>query len=70
MSMPIYEYYCADCDVEFDKLVKLADANVVQECPECGERHTQKKLSIFATSGSGAGQSTAVSSCGGGGRFS
>ncbi|CAG0934161.1 hypothetical protein TFLX_03372 [Thermoflexales bacterium] len=68
--MPIYEYYCADCDVEFDKLVKLADANVVQACPECGGRHTQKKLSTFATRGSGAGQSMAVSNCGGGGRFS
>lgn len=69
--MPIYEYYCADCKVEFDKLVKLSDANVVQDCPECGGRHTQKKLSIFATSGGSTGQGVAASSCGGGGgRFS
>ncbi len=69
-SVPIYEYYCPDCDVEFEKLVKLAEANAVQDCPECGGRHTQKKPSVFATSGSSTGARAAASSCGGGGRFS
>jgi putative FmdB family regulatory protein len=68
--VPIYEYYCADCNVEFDKLVKLSEASVVQDCPECGGRHTQKKLSTFATSGSSTSKGVAASSCGGGGRFS
>ncbi len=36
ISVPIYEYSCADCKIEFDKLVKLSDAKVVQDCPECG----------------------------------
>jgi putative FmdB family regulatory protein len=70
MSVPIYEYYCFDCDVEFEKLVKLSEANAAQDCPECGGRHTHKKLSTFATSGSANGKSAAASSCGGGGRFS
>jgi putative FmdB family regulatory protein len=70
MSVPIYEYYCPDCDVEFEKLVKLAEANAVQDCPECGGRHTQKKLSVFATSGGSTGAGAASSSCGSGGRFS
>jgi putative FmdB family regulatory protein len=65
--VPIYEYYCADCEMEFDKLVKLSDASVVQNCPECGGRHTQKKLSTFATSG-GSTSAGAAASCGG--RFS
>jgi putative FmdB family regulatory protein len=70
-SVPIYEYYCADCKTDFDKLVKISDANAKQECPECGGRHTQKKLSTFATSGGSIGQGAAASSCGsGGGRFS
>ena len=68
--MPIYEYYCPDCDVEFEKLVKLSEANAVQDCPECGARHTQKKLSVFATSGGSTGAGTAASSCGSSGRFS
>ena len=67
--MPIYEYYCADCQIDFDKLVRISDANVVQDCPECGGRHTHKKLSTFATSGGSTGKAVAAS-CGGGGRFS
>ena len=70
MSVPIYEYYCPDCDVEFEKLVKLSEANAAQDCPECGGRHTQKKLSVFATSGGSTGKGAAASSCGSGGRFS
>jgi putative FmdB family regulatory protein len=67
--MPIYEYHCPDCNSNFEKLVRLSEANVVPECPECGQRHTQKKLSTFATSGSNTG-GLAASSCGGSGRFS
>lgn len=67
--MPIYEYYCPDCEVEFEKLVKLSEANALQDCPECGGRHTQKKLSTFATSGGSTGRSVSAGSCGGGGRF-
>jgi putative FmdB family regulatory protein len=70
MSVPIYEYYCPDCDVEFEKLVRLSEANAAQDCPDCGGRHTQKKLSTFATSGGSTGKGAAASSCGGGGRFS
>jgi putative FmdB family regulatory protein len=68
--VPIYEYYCPDCDGEFEKLVKLAEANAVQDCPECGSRHTRKKLSTFATGGSSTSKSVSAGSCSGGGRFS
>ncbi len=69
--MPIYEYYCPDCSTNFEKLVRLSEANNTPDCPECGEKHAQKKLSAFATSGGSAGYSaTASSSCGGGSRFS
>jgi len=54
--VPIYEYYCPDCDVEFEKLVKLSQADAVQDCPECGGRHTHKKISVFATSGGSTGK--------------
>ena len=59
--MPIYEYTCADCKTDFDKLVKISDANAKQDCPECGGRHTQKKLSTFATSGGSTGQGAVAS---------
>ena len=67
--MPIYEYYCPDCEIEFEKLVRMSEANVLPECPECGGRHAQKKLSTFATRGA-ISQGATVSGCGGSGRFS
>ncbi len=68
--MPIYEYYCPDCDVEFEKLVGMSEAKVQPECPECGGRHTRKKLSTFASRGGPTGKSVSASSCGdGSGRF-
>ena len=70
ISVPIYEYYCPDCDVEFERLVKLSEANAAQDCPECGGRHTQKKLSVFAARGGSTGKGAVASSCGSGGRFS
>jgi len=68
--MPIYEYYCPDCSTEFEKLVRLSEANKTPDCPECGEKHAQKKLSAFAMSGGSTGSGATASSCGGGGRFS
>ena len=70
--MPIYEYYCPECEVEFEKLVKMSDADTQQTCPECGGRQSHKKLSTFATSGLSTSRAVSASSCGsgGGGRFS
>ena len=68
--MPLYEYHCPDCNEQFEKLVRLSEANVLPECPECGGRHTQKLLSTFATSGGSTGYGAAASSCGDSGRFS
>ena len=67
--MPIYEYYCPDCEIEFEKLVRLSEADATPECPECGGRHAQKKLSTFATSGGSTGRGVAASSCGGSSGF-
>jgi putative FmdB family regulatory protein len=49
--MPIYEYACQDCGREFETLVR---ASTVPQCPHCASTHLDKKLSVFATSASGA----------------
>lgn len=52
--MPIYEYQCAECGHQFDRLQKIADAPLVA-CPEC-EKDTLIKLvsaPSFRLSGSG-----------------
>jgi putative FmdB family regulatory protein len=68
--MPIYEYYCPNCSASFETLVRLSEASKTPDCPECGEKHAQKKLSAFAMSGGSAGPGVTASSCGGRGRFS
>lgn len=48
--MPIYEYRCEACDHEFEELVRGDEAVA---CPRCAAERARKKLSTFATAGSG-----------------
>lgn len=52
--MPIYEYKCADCKHEFEKLQKISD-ELLKECPECGKPSLKKLMSAagFRLKGSG-----------------
>jgi len=42
--MPIYEYRCAECGHELEKLQKMSDAPLV-DCPACGQAALQKLVS-------------------------
>lgn len=42
--MPIYEYRCADCGHEMEKLQKISDAPLT-DCPACGKPALQKLVS-------------------------
>lgn len=44
--MPIYEYACAACGKEFEKLVRMSAP--APECPNCKSTDLRKKLSAFA----------------------
>ena len=59
--MPIYEYRCASCGKEFEKLVRSSDT---PECPQCHSHELRKKLSVFATSTQTAGGSSLPEACG------
>lgn len=60
--MPIYEYCCEDCEHEFEKIVKMSQADLEQVCPECGAAHSRRKLSRFAVGrGGGSGASAPAS---------
>lgn len=69
--MPLYEYQCMTCGKQFEKMVSFAQAGQKPECPECHSNDTQKRLSLFASTGSSANSSgVALSrSCGSNGRF-
>lgn len=42
--MPIYEYRCAECGHEMEKLQKISDPPLT-ECPACGKTALQKLVS-------------------------
>jgi len=50
--MPIHEYVCADCDQEFEELIR-GEERVA--CPRCHGARATKKFSTFMTSRAGEG---------------
>ncbi|RLB00911.1 MAG: zinc ribbon domain-containing protein [Deltaproteobacteria bacterium] len=59
--MPIYEYRCNECEMDFEKLVSLSSPGEVA-CPFCGSKNIRKKISLFTSD-------TGGESCTGTGRF-
>ena len=49
--MPIYEYTCDDCQVDFETLVR---GDEQPECPTCGGSRLAKQFSVPAAPVSGA----------------
>ena len=59
--MPIYEYHCNTCGKDFELLVR---SSTDIECPECGNRDLNKKLSAFAIGSSQTQPDSLCSTCG------
>ncbi len=60
--MPIFEYACTKCGQEFETLVR---AGSTPSCPGCQSTDLNKRLSAFATAGSGAdAKAQGMGSCG------
>jgi putative FmdB family regulatory protein len=56
VELPIYEFECLDCGLEFEKLVRKSGSEPEVACPECGGRNVEQQVSAFAarmTSGKG-----------------
>ncbi len=51
--MPIYEYYCTNCEKQFEELV-LEKRPAVVHCPACGTNEVNRLISLFATTSPGA----------------
>lgn len=45
--MPIYEYQCSDCNLKFEKIQKISEANITT-CPKCNKHSVQKLISATA----------------------
>jgi putative FmdB family regulatory protein len=69
--MPIYEYYCEDCENSFEALVRPGRPEDAA-CPQCHGAHLSREMSVFASarsgdSSAGGGGFTPMSGGGGGG---
>ncbi|GBD09802.1 hypothetical protein HRbin22_02063 [Candidatus Thermoflexus japonica] len=62
--MPLYEYRCRACGAEFERLVRWNTPVEEIECPRCGRREAEKRLSRFATAGTGGREPRGSPSCG------
>ena len=58
--MPLYEYFCSDCQSTFDLLRHITEADKPIVCPDCNGRHTSRGLSTFYCHSSNAGDREAV----------
>jgi putative FmdB family regulatory protein len=47
--MPIYEYYCDQCNVIFNFYSSRVNTTKVPACPKCGKKELSKQISTFAT---------------------
>lgn len=45
--MPLYEFSCSACGVEFEVLVR---GEAPQSCPSCESRDVKRRVSLFAVS--------------------
>lgn len=52
--MALYEYRCAECGTEFEKIVSPSNQKKKIACPICKSKRVKRKLSLFASSRSGA----------------
>ena len=51
--MPIYEFLCARCEKEFEKLILSARERDGIRCPHCGSDEVRQQISLCAFSSDG-----------------
>lgn len=69
--MPLYEYICADCGTDFEKMMRFDQSEEKPACPSCDSIDTHKKLSLFSSKAtlSFTGNSSSASCSGSRGGF-
>ena len=49
--MPIYEFFCQECNVIFNFFSSRPNSDKRPDCPKCGRKELRKMMSTFATIG-------------------
>jgi putative FmdB family regulatory protein len=47
--MPIYEFYCQECDTVFDFYSKTVNTEKIPSCPLCNREKLERHVSMFAS---------------------
>jgi putative FmdB family regulatory protein len=47
--MPLYEYSCLECGIDFESLVLKSSEIAELKCPSCGGNKLEQKVSSFAS---------------------
>jgi putative FmdB family regulatory protein len=53
--MPIYEYYCTNCETRFEVLRPMSQSSSPSICPRCANPHARRAISVFAAIGKETG---------------
>ena len=61
--MPIFEFVCRTCGLEFEELIKARN-EMRQSCPKCGGKEVEKRFSPFAAHDGRRAAMTPVGGCG------
>lgn len=49
--MPIYEFYCSDCNTIFNFFSKTINTSKKPKCPRCKKKTLERQMSIFSVTG-------------------
>lgn len=49
--MPIYEYFCQNCQNRFEKLILSSEEEKNISCPKCKNKKVKRIFSVFGLSG-------------------
>ncbi len=49
--MPIYEFYCEDCNTVFNFFSKTVNTEKIPLCPKCRTKPLSRQVSLFAVTG-------------------
>ena len=47
--MPVYEFYCSNCNMIFNFLSKSVNTEKRPSCPRCQKTRLKRRMSVFAT---------------------
>ena len=57
--MPIYEFYCEDCNTIFNFFSRSVNTSKKPKCPQCKTRTLERRMSAFAVTGKAKEESDA-----------